>query len=509
MNQILKGLCLSLVFTLTLAYAGKDGDFYKNVKTPGITEATFEDASFIQQKKTWFKQKRKLASSVTYKNSDLSPDFKKLRDEWLKVESGNEMELLLKKSYSDYNSYSEDTRYFLSQFHTALPLRGIIWRLRPLFENSKGFLGNKSTHVTAVQAVRATVSALKMILPTQQTDAVLQYFTEPSTEMGKNDQFQSVSHFQDFMLRSYIPILNESISRIQNITRENAQKIFVWDNKMVFGTGTFDDDIKRFVGHGPAEMNFTLAIMYRAYHNVLLYCAYNQDYSIKLAGEIGSHLGIDASLLASRREDLGLTDKERVSLIRSATRKHRFLELRNYEGSDFGNRLMKQAYSALKNSVIYAERAYEYLQGQDSSQSMTLNPILFQTDMSPHLDKGISNMKAVVSGPAEVRDPVSGQTVTLNLPAFYKEPPQSLSILMATNFEGGEIQKTIRNKKGESLVVRNYLHGRSVAWDNNAWKKFIPSAEGKSPSYMAEARRMIRYSFGTSMVFGLPDLFVH
>jgi hypothetical protein len=135
--------------------------------------------------------------------------------------------------------------------------------------------------------------------------------------------------------------------------------------------------------------------------------------------------------------------------------------------------------------------------------------MFFQQETAPNIQKGITNMKAVVQGPAEVRDPVSGDTVTINLPAFYKEPPQSLSELMATNFEGGEVQKTIKNKKGESLVVRNYLHGRSIAWDNSAWKKYVPSAEGKSSNYMSEARRIIHYSLGTSMVFGLPDMFVH
>jgi hypothetical protein len=204
-----------------------------------------------------------------------------------------------------------------------------------------------------------------------------------------------------------------------------------------------------------------------------------------------------------------MTDAERVAIMRKAAQKHNFLELRNYGGSKYGSNVLKQAYLALKNSVVFLERSYDFLQTADASQAMNLNPVLFQQEIAPNLHKGLKNIKAVVSGPAEVRDPVTGDTVSINLPAFYNQPPASLSSLMATQFETGDLQKKIINKKGETLIVRNYFHGRSIAWDNGAWKKYVPSAEGKKPGYMSEARRVIHYSLGTSMVFGLPDLFVH
>lgn len=509
MNTLVKSIGLTLVLSTTAFAAKNVKEDFKNYKVPQIQESSFDDPEFIKEKKEWTKQKRKIASDMSFNGGDVSSDFQKIREEWLKCKSGDEVEALLKKSHANYGNFSEDTKYFLAQMHTALPLRGIIWRLRPLFENSKGFLGNKSTHVAAIQAVRSAVAGVKMFIPTNQTDASIQYFTEPSAEMSKADQFHSVAEFQKFLTDNFIPVLKESTSRLVSLTKGNSQKVFVWDNKMAFGRGTFEDEVQRYVGNGPAEMNFVIASMYRAYHDILVYCAYNQDHAIKVAGEIGSHFGVDSSIFANKKNDLGMTDQERVSLIKSATQKHNFLELRNYNGSQYGSQLLKQAYVGLKNSIVYSERAYEYLQGRDASKAMGLNPILFQQDVSPNIDKGIKNMKAVVNGPAEVRDPVTGDTVTINLKAFYHEPPQSLSALMATSFEGGEVQKTIKNNKGESLVVRNYLHGRSIAWDNNAWKKYVPSSEGKAGNYMSEARRIIHYSLGTSMVFGLPDMFVH
>ncbi len=509
MNHFVKVIGLALVLSANAEAKKLTKEDFNKYSVPQIQEASFDDPAFLKEKKEWTKLKRKLASDMSFNGSDVSSDFQKLREEWLKCKTGDQMESLLKKSYVNYKNFSEDTQYFLAQMHTILPFRGIIWRLRPLFENSKGFLGNKSTHVAAVQAVRSSISALKMFLPTQQTDAAIQYFTEPSVEMSKADQFNSVSDFQKFLTEKFIPVLGESTSRVIALTKNSGQKVFVWDNKMAFGSGSFEDEIQRYVGHGPAEMNFVISSLYRAYHDVLVYCAYNQDYSIKLAGKVGSHLGIDSSIFASKKHDLGITDQERVKLVRTGARTNHFLELRNYNGTKYGSLLLRQAYIALKNSVVYAERSFDYLQGRDGSQAMSLNPILFQPDVAPNIEKGIKNMKAVVSGLAEVRDPVTGDTVSLNLPAFYQEPPASLTALMPTQFEGGAVKKTIKNKKGESLEVRNYLSGRSTAWDNNIWKKYVPSAEGKNGNYMAEARRIIKYSFGTSMVFGLPGMFVH
>lgn len=508
MNQFLAGVGFAIVLS-TSAFAAKKTphDDLNSYQVPVLEEVAFEDDEYIKIKKEWNQAKRKLASDASVDESQMSKDLKRLRDEWLNVKSGNEMEALLQKAMANYASFSPDTQYFLAQMQTALPLRGIIWRMRALFENSKGFLGNKSTHVSAVQAVRGAVTSLKMFLPTQQTDAAIQYFTEPSVEMSTANQFKSVAEFQKFLLENFLPVVKDSIAKIQVVYKANPQRIYVWDNKMAFGKGTFEDEIQRFIGHGPAEVNFTISTMYRGFHNIKVFCAYNQDAAIKVAGQLGGHVGLD-SYGSSKKEDFGLTDEERVSTVKAATVSSKFLELRDYNGP-FGTNLMKDALVALRNSVSYASRAYGFLDKRDSSRAMSINPLLFQEENSPNIKEGISNMKALVTGVAEVRDHVSGSAVTINVPAFYQNPPKNLNVLMATAFETGAAEKTIVAKNGEKLAVRNYLRGRSIAWDNNQWKQFVPSAAGKGPGYMSEAKRIISYSFGTSMVFGLPDMFVH
>jgi hypothetical protein len=170
---------------------------------------------------------------------------------------------------------------------------------------------------------------------------------------------------------------------------------------------------------------------------------------------------------------------------------------------------MKRAYTSLSNSVLNSETAYKLFQGKKANPSMGLNPIHFSPEAHEHLERAMRNMEDVVKGVTEVRDPVSGKSVTLNLPAFYNNPPKNLNILMANQFDQSENEKLIKSKNGETLRFRNYYRGQSVAWNNEAWKNYVPSASGKDSGYMKEARRIMRYSLGTSLVMNLPAIFVN
>ena len=101
--------------------------------TPDPWMPTLQE-KWATEKKSPTTSKRKVASSQSFSESDLSDDYKNIRTEWLKVKTADQMEALLKTSYANFNTYSDDTKYFLAQAHLALPLRGIVWRMRPLFE---------------------------------------------------------------------------------------------------------------------------------------------------------------------------------------------------------------------------------------------------------------------------------------------------------------------------------------------------------------------------------------
>jgi hypothetical protein len=229
MNHMMKSIGWTLVLSTSVFAANKKTvkTFYNTYKLPMIQEAQFDDADYLKIKKEWTKQNRKVASAMSFNEDDMSHDMHTLRDAWLKVKTGNEMENLLLQSQAKYNTYSPDTKYFLAQMHMALPLRGVVWRLLKLFENNKKFLGNKSTHVMAIQAVRGAVAGLKSFLPTKQTDAGIGFFTEPSVNMTIADQFQSMTQFQKYLSEDVISAITKATNQIHALQKEVPNNNFV------------------------------------------------------------------------------------------------------------------------------------------------------------------------------------------------------------------------------------------------------------------------------------------
>lgn len=479
---------------------------HKSLQVPTLT--SFSKEEFKQISLKWTAGARKMASEMNFSEADLSSDFVKLRTDWLKVETADDLATLLEVSYQKFKTYSPDVQYFLAQMHVMRPLRGIVWRLRPLFEEGGRYSGNKTTHVTAIQFVRTVATGLDAAFPHFQMDAMIEYFTMPSKEMSENFQFKNMYSFQKFLVDTYLPALITAASRIETVLSKNPTAVWKWDNKMFYGTGAFSDGINRIVGHGAAEMYSAYAFVSSAIHDVLVFSAYNQDSLIEVIGNTGKAMGIDSMRFNRSNIDVGLTDQERTSIVKQAIVKNRFLQIRDYDKTKYGTGLMSWAYIAKKNAAEGFNEAYRLLKDRPANSSMAINPGIFNREIQNRLGQGVKNMLAVVSGEAEVRDPISGQKVTLNVPRFYSNPPSSLGVLMASGWETGTTEKTITNTKGDKLIARNYFHGRANAWNNKAWEAYVPSAAGKAPGYMLEAKRVMHYSLGTAPVFGVVDMFI-
>ncbi len=466
---------------------------------------SFNKKQHKNELRKWNNLKRKPSSEHSYSESNLTKDFKILRAKWLSVKNAKQMEKLLKDSYKKIKNnkvaFSEDVKFFLAQMHLIIPLQGIVWRMRPIFEK------HNFTHVSAVQLIRGTVSGVKLFFPTDQWNASIEFLTEPSINMRKSHQFKSILDYQEFLISELIPMIQDSIKIVESIQNKENERIFVWDNKMAFGTASFKDGIKRYSGYGPAERHLSLAGMYRAIKTALVFSSYNQDAILDVSSEIGAHLGIDGLKILPKvlNDDFGLTDLERNKIIMKAIEKKKFLSIRNI-GKDY----MKNAWIALKNSVLNIEAAHNYLKNGEPSHAMSLNPIFYSEDLYPRLDSAISNMTSLVDEKkpiSEIRDPISGRTAKINLYNFYNNPPKSLRGFLPTNFELGEKDKEVTISDGV-VKIRNYTKGRAIGWNNNYWKQLVPSAAGKGSNYMSEARRIFAYSGGTPLVFNLPVLFV-
>jgi hypothetical protein len=189
---------------------------------------------------------------------------------------------------------------------------------------------------------------------------------------------------------------------------------------------------------------------------------------------------------------------------------------------------MWNAYLALRTSVVYLDKSYKHLQGVGPNSTMFLNPKYFDGTENPDIDLAVKNMLELLPEPPKgsvsismkseewdelyknARHPVTltsrvtGESVTVDVPGFYAKPPQNLFSLMATDFEDSNSHQLTKFGK----TYRNYKAGRAKAWNNDQWRTLVPSASGKDPSYMRDARRIIEANQGMFALFGKLDIFI-
>jgi hypothetical protein len=452
-----------------------------------------------------YKDARKPAGE--FSENQMSKDMKELRDRLAQVKSADEFEALIVSAKLTMKDKSDDAQFVIAQAATLLPMRGIVWRLRPLFEQSRGFLGTKSTHVAAVQLVREVSATLAGAFPSKASDMILQFALEPSSKMSTADQFRDVPSFQNFLIKSVAPAHHSAAKTIGEIIERNPKSTFVFDNKMAFGKGTFTDGIERFVGFAAPEMHLAAAAHLAVLNETYVFCSYNQNSLIDAIGKLGAQMGLDSTMgtVFTPTAGLGITDQERVRVIKSLSESGKFLtRLEGYE------RAMKSAYAALVLSVRHTETAHTQLLSRPAGRSFAVDSFYF---LKPRGNLTAANVKtavAAVAGPIEIRDPITAEVVRIDVPKFYSNPPAKLTSLMASAFVLDEpVEKSKPNTVGEKLVYRNYAYGSAKGWSNEDWKTYVPSATGKGSEYMGTVRRVVARNPGAAAVFGLPAIFVH
>ncbi len=495
-------VALFVVFASSASAAPKktDTDFLADV--PKI-DADFKESPLFNPPAS--KERRKPAGELT--EAQMSADMKALRDRLAQVKTVDEFESLIVTSKARMNDMSDDAKFVVSQAAAILPLRGIVWRLRPLFENSRGFLGTKTTHVAAVQLVREVSATLNGAFPSNASTMILQFALEPSEKMSPKQQFRDVAGFQRFLTAEVVPAHHQALQTIESIIKRNPSATFVFDNKMAFGKGSFDDGIQRFVGFSAPEMHLAAAAHAAVINETLVFCSYNQSALIEALGKLGAQMGLDSVMggTFSPTAGWGITDQERVRVIKSLGTSKNFLARR--EGAQGA---MKSAHGALVRSMRHLKAAHMLLQQRPVGRSFAVDPFFLVKPRGALTAANVETAVAAVSGPVDVRDPITGEVVRIDVPKFYSSPPTTLTSLMATDFVLDQpTELTKKNSAGEKLVFRNYSYGRAKAWANGSWKTFVPSADGKDPDYMLTVRRVVARNPGAAAVFGLPAVFVH
>ena len=135
--------------------------------------------------------KSKLSESM------MSQEAKTLRDDFLKIQNSTELAKLVDRceNEKEYDSLKNaDAKYLAAVLASLKPLRGALYRFRPLFSSEK------VTHSIVLTFVKNISINIQMISAKNPIEFVFDYLAAPYAENGKMiDQIPSEGQFQEWL----------------------------------------------------------------------------------------------------------------------------------------------------------------------------------------------------------------------------------------------------------------------------------------------------------------------
>lgn len=439
---------------------------------------------------------RKIASELDQEffENKMSPEMKKFRDEFLKIKTADELDAKLTELDKNYDKLSsEDIKFVAAQLIPMRALRGLVWRLIPTVEDTK------ILHSILLTQVKNLAVNTKIFLPTEQWSAAFDYLTQPFVQNGQFpftnqgeaiSQFQKGSeiHFQAYVRNSVLPMLRTSALRLEKLDLSDDQ--VVWDNKLLYGPGSFPSSMDRYSLVGEVEKQTSLSYLYGSLSELAYQAAYSQEGGLKMNQQISKLYGWDSVL----SQVDGVPASKKIKIIREQ-------KYSNW-GRLFedGQKWLNNSWAYLALSVEHGDLAFNAMKNRPISEVYFADnsyALSFQRPISLRLD----NLKKMIEGPTMIRSFITEETTTVNLKDFYLNPPKDLKELYATEFESGSEMKSISlaTAKGtQNISYRNYTKGRPTGWNIAIYKKYFPQV--KSGSDLQDTARILSQGWGSAAI---------
>lgn len=463
----------SLLICLMLSSAAFASAKEAIVVNPGKYEWTTEKAFTKEKEKAVDRAKRKIASSQEITDDLMSKELKAFRERYLAIKTPEELEKLLVEADANYESYPQDLKFIVALATPMHALRAYTYKMYPLVTKEK------LSHSVILSNVLNFASMMKINLPTDQWMAGFKYASEPMMAEDNANRFYTTEDVQNFVGKTMYPELLKAASRIKAL---NFSDRIIWDNKLFYGTASFQDGFKRYNTIGEAERLATLSSLHFALAGAARFQAYNVADLISFSKEIASLYGYD-SLFS---EVDGVTAKKVHDVLSKPKYKNLFTLRAN------GVENMQTAFKHLREGSRLAVVSWQELKDRSVSDADLFNPNYFD-GFNNRIDRGAENVEKMLNGKTLVRSDITGEVVTVDFPAFYSNPPKDLKALGPVAFEGGEkhLTKTIA---GKTVKFRNYFYGRSTGWDLKAYSAIFP--ELKRGEDVSKSVRIINQSNG-------------
>ncbi len=510
-NRIRNLFCIALMLSMTPSVFAAKKPAATNTKQarltklfsafealPPVTTTKISDSDFAAIKKNL--PNRRLAEAAKFNESNLSPSFRVLRDDILKIQddektrSEDKLEELIASYNEDvkYNSLDADTKLYVTGLMTLKPFRGITFRLRKLFEPN-GFLGgagkgNATAHAASVSAIKWMAAASSVYLPTAQWTAALRYLITPSKDPQRNGELSTVTEVQTFLIEEVVPVLEKAFTRVDAIAKSKPAQM-VWDNRVLYYWMTDfqpangeplwrpeSEDRYRIVD--AADVLATAGALKGALSSIFAFCAYNQDDSLAIARVLGEQMveeGAIANYTGFKEADVGIGTLEKVQVIRKFGDFGKMHSLGNKSATS----MLKRSFDELVLSVDYLDKTWQAVKSQEGDTNRVFNPLI-PRQFTREINASISKIKEMIAGETVITSIVTGEIAKINVPAFFNEQtaPRDLQLLMPIEFSGVGKNKApkMMDQIHNGVVIatyRNYRWGRPLGWNNGEWSKYM------------------------------------
>lgn len=438
------------------------------------------DTQFVFEKqKATERAKRKIASNVELTDDLMSKEYKTFRDKFLAIKTPEELDKHLIEIDANYNTYPDDLKFIVAILTPLKSLRAFTYRIYPLVTKEK------ISHSIILSNVLRFASMMSVNLPTSQWKAGFKYTSEPFTAADDEFRFRTTEDFQDFAGKIIYPELLKAAGRIKALNF-SSDKI-IWDNKLWYGTASFQDGFKRYNTIGEAERLAALSSI----HNALAIAARFQAYDIQefmpFTKDMAGLYGYDSFF----SEVDGVTAKK----IHEVLMKPKYKKL--FTLREHGAQNMAVAFKHLRESSRLGVLSWVELRDRSANDQDVFNPNFFD-GYNGRIDKTAENLEKMMSGKNSFRSDVTGEVLTVDFPSFYSNPPQDLKSLFPVSFEGGEknLSKQIKlaNGKTKEVKYRNFFYGRSIAWDLKSYNTIFPDL--KNGEDVSKAIRILNQTAG-------------
>tara|TARA_R110002072_G_scaffold276051_1_gene437322 strand:+ start:50107 stop:51609 length:1503 start_codon:yes stop_codon:yes gene_type:complete len=447
-------------------------------------------------------RKRRVGRSFASNNVDLShmsKEYKEMRDKVIGAKSADELHQMILNVEKKMDAYPADAKFLASMLVTLKPFRGIVYRMIPLVEKPR------ITHSFLRNQVKTMASNMRVYLPTEHWEAGFAYITQPYSDNGEvvkqfthpklfsKDKTSGVIKFQEYVATDIYPAITDSAKIVEEIEFE---KPIIWDNKIVFGPESFQDEIleNRYRYMQEGERRLALSSLHMGLHYITYFNSYNIEGSLKLSKDIGKLYGVDGFFG-------GANSREGAPSYKVSKQVNKYKDL--YTINDMGQTYMELSFKHLQEGVRQLRLAREELRNEAPNRLFVLNTGRLDP-WDENFEKTMANIECAIedvdgdSKVCSVRSAITGETVKVDLRKFYYNPPTDMKDLMPIAWD---TEKTkIKNKK-LGVSYPNYFWGLPTKWNAKAYSNYFPEAGANSD--MRKYVRVMRQSWGGEM-FGAP-----